>query len=179
MALNTSNLFYFTLVFSFIYAIYYVHWQSTTGVARRRLIAKYGCKPIQPTYEWNTLNRSIFGWQGFRERLAAYRDHRLLEYSCGRFRRHGNTIPRRTLTTNTISTIEPENLKTILATNFNDWSFSKWRKDAFVPLLGHGIFTTDGAAWRHSRELLRPNFNRNQVRILGVHNSSFGPNFES
>ncbi len=167
--LNTSTLFYFTLVFSLIYAVYCVHWQFTAGVARRRLIAKHGCRPIQPTYEWNTLNRSIFGWQGFRERLAAYRDHRLLEYYAERFRRHGNTIPWRVLNRYTIFTIEPENMKTSFATNFNDWSITKRRKDAFSSLLGHGILTTDGAAWRHSRELLRPNFSRNQVRLSPAH----------
>lgn len=31
------------------------------------------------------------------------------------------------------------------------------------PFLGEGIFTTDGAAWQHSREMLRPNFVRSQV----------------
>lgn len=39
---------------------------------------------------------------------------------------------------------------------------------AFTPLLGHGIFTTDGAAWKHSRELLRPNFARAQVADLNT-----------
>ncbi len=169
--LHTPTLFYFTLVSSFIYAIYWVHWQCTTGVARRRLIAKYGCKSIQPTYEWNTLNSSIFGWQAFREKLAANRDHRLLEYCCARFRRHGNTIPCKTLNRYTISTVEPENIKTMLAINFNDWSYTRQRKDALVPFLGYGIFTTDGAAWRHSRELLRPNFSRNQVRISLAHHA--------
>ena len=33
-------------------------------------------------------------------------------------------------------------------------------------MLGIGIFTTDGQEWHHSRELLRPNFNRSQVRDL-------------
>ena len=32
-----------------------------------------------------------------------------------------------------------------------------------TPLLGEGIFTTDGAAWQHSRDMLRPNFVRTQI----------------
>ena len=31
-----------------------------------------------------------------------------------------------------------------------------------------GIFTTDGAAWHHSREMLRPNFVRSQVGDLAT-----------
>ena len=34
----------------------------------------------------------------------------------------------------------------------------------FKPLLGAGIFTQDGAAWKHSRQLLRPQFASNRRR---------------
>lgn len=42
------------------------------------------------------------------------------------------------------------------------------RRQIFYPLLGDGIFTQDGAPWKHSRELLRPQFSRNQYRDLEV-----------
>ena len=38
------------------------------------------------------------------------------------------------------------------------------RSPTFHPLLGSGIFTQDGAAWRHSRQLLRPQFASNRVQ---------------
>jgi cytochrome P450 len=63
-------------------------------------------------------------------------------------------------------TIEPENIKTVLATNFKDFSLGKRRHDNFFPLLGDGIFTLDGAGWEHSRALLRPQFNRDQISDL-------------
>jgi hypothetical protein len=47
----------------------------------------------------------------------------------------------------------PENIKTILSTKFNDYSLGQKRKDTFIPVLGHGIFDTDGAAWERSRAL--------------------------
>jgi cytochrome P450 len=34
------------------------------------------------------------------------------------------------------------------------------RRDVFYPLLGDGIFTQEGTAWKHSRELLRKQFMR-------------------
>jgi cytochrome P450 len=38
------------------------------------------------------------------------------------------------------------------------------------PLLGRGIFVTDGAEWAHSRAVLRPNFVKDQVADLGMVN---------
>lgn len=65
-----------------------------------------------------------------------------------------------------IFTIEAENVKTVLATKFKDYELSLRRKKAFHTLLGVGIFTNDGANWKHSRELIRPNFVRDQVADL-------------
>lgn len=57
-------------------------------------------------------------------------------------------------------------MKTILATNFKDYSLGKRRAEAFIPVFGHGIFDTDGAAWERSRAMIRPNFTRSQVADL-------------
>ncbi|OTA88363.1 hypothetical protein M434DRAFT_80417 [Hypoxylon sp. CO27-5] len=38
------------------------------------------------------------------------------------------------------------------------------RAPTFRPVLGSGIFTEDGAAWRHSRNLLRPQFVSNRLQ---------------
>ncbi|EMD97755.1 hypothetical protein COCHEDRAFT_1085873, partial [Bipolaris maydis C5] len=38
------------------------------------------------------------------------------------------------------------------------------RPKHFAPLMGSGIFTQDGAAWRHSRALLRPQFTSNRYQ---------------
>jgi len=42
------------------------------------------------------------------------------------------------------------------------------RRNIFRPLLGDGIFTQDGAAWKHSRELLKPQFARSNYRDLDL-----------
>jgi cytochrome P450 len=59
-------------------------------------------------------------------------------------------------------TIDPENIKAVLATQFNDFSLGI-RHPQFAPLLGDGIFTLDGQGWKHSRSMLRPQFAREQV----------------
>jgi cytochrome P450 len=40
------------------------------------------------------------------------------------------------------------------------------RRPTFAPLLGDGIFTQDGAAWKHSRDMLRPLFSINRANIF-------------
>lgn len=37
-----------------------------------------------------------------------------------------------------------------------------------MPLLGNGIFTQDGEAWKHSRTILRPQFSRGKITDLGM-----------
>jgi cytochrome P450 len=54
--------------------------------------------------------------------------------------------------------LHPANVEALLSTNFRDYGFGA-RRSVFAPLLGSGgIFTQEGAAWRHSRELLRKQF---------------------
>lgn len=67
-----------------------------------------------------------------------------------------------------ISTIEPEIIKTILSTKFQDYSLGERRKEVFIPIFGHGIFSTDGASWERSRGMVRPNFTRQQVADLDM-----------
>ena len=61
--------------------------------------------------------------------------------------------------------LDPPNLETVLSTNFNDYGFGV-RDEVFAPLLGTGIHTQEGPAWKHSRELLRKQFSKAQYRNL-------------
>jgi cytochrome P450 len=64
-----------------------------------------------------------------------------------------------------IITVDPENVKSVLATNFKDYSLGI-RYNQLLPLLGNGIFTLSGEGWKHSRAMLRPQFTREQVSHL-------------
>lgn len=55
--------------------------------------------------------------------------------------------------------LHPRNVETLLSTNFEDYGFG-CRPGVFAPLFGNGISTQEGAAWKHSRELLRKQFVR-------------------
>ncbi|UKZ78272.1 hypothetical protein TrVFT333_006008 [Trichoderma virens FT-333] len=68
----------------------------------------------------------------------------------------------------TLVTTDPQNIQTILALKFKDFGLGVNRTENFEPLLGHGIFATNGKQWEHSRALLRPQFIRGQVSDLNL-----------
>ncbi|KAJ5594619.1 uncharacterized protein N7459_000827 [Penicillium hispanicum] len=109
----------------------------------------------------------FFGIPAFIRLGNAVREKRWIDYLADQFLIHGNTFTQQFLARTLISTIEPENVKAILATQFQDFCLGT-RHEQFYPLLGDGIFTLDGAGWSHARGLLRPQFTRDQVADLSM-----------
>ncbi|TVY33550.1 Cytochrome P450 [Lachnellula subtilissima] len=67
-----------------------------------------------------------------------------------------------------IVTRDPENAKAMFSTQSKNFEISPHRRDIWSPLLGDGIFTAQGEQWKHSRQLLRPQFSRNQISDLDL-----------
>ena len=65
-----------------------------------------------------------------------------------------------------IFTADPENIKAILTTQFNDYGKGERFHKEWEAFLGDGIFTTDGAQWHDARQLIRPMFVRERVGDL-------------
>jgi hypothetical protein len=107
---------------------------------------------------------AFFGIPAFLRLSKAVREKRWIDYLTDQFAVHGAYTFRQQFLTRTLTTtIEPENIKAVLATQFKDFCLGT-RHQQFDPLLGDGIFTLDGAGWSHARGLLRPQFTRDQVR---------------
>ncbi|KAK9247173.1 cytochrome P450 [Lipomyces tetrasporus] len=109
-----------------------------------------------------SVNTELFGLGRFLGLSRALRAHKLMEYMVDEYTKHGNTFGTTALGKHNPWTVEPENIKAMLATKFNDFGLGT-RYDAFLPLLGQGIFTLDNEGWAHSRAMLRPQFSRQQV----------------
>ncbi|KAK5170523.1 uncharacterized protein LTR77_005111 [Saxophila tyrrhenica] len=62
-----------------------------------------------------------------------------------------------------VDTADPENLEAMLSTQFKEFGLGA-RRPTFFPLLGEGIFTQDGVAWKASRDILRPQFMGNRAK---------------
>ncbi|OJJ84707.1 cytochrome P450 [Aspergillus glaucus CBS 516.65] len=107
----------------------------------------------------------FFGIPGFIRLTRAAKEKRWVDFIAEQYDNYGYTLGQRFLSRRLISTIEPENIKALLATQFGDFSLGTRHRE-FYPLLGDGIFTLDGAGWSHARGLLRPQFTRDQVADL-------------
>ncbi|KAL8837179.1 MAG: hypothetical protein Q9170_002641 [Blastenia crenularia] len=166
VSVNHPTFYHLLLSTLVCYVVYYAYWQLTTGARRRRIIKIHCCQPVKDNSELNSWKDSLFGWTQLPINNKARNERKLLEYSRGRFLRHGNTFHFKIAFTDIYFTAEPENVKAMLATDFKNWHLPDRRKASFSALFGKGIFTSDGAAWQHSRDLLRPNFARAQIADL-------------
>jgi cytochrome P450 len=137
----------------------YAYSELTTGAARRKLIKENGCKPLRrvPTKD------PFFGIDIVYNSAVELKKHNILQWQCDFINGLGFTtalVP--ILHKRHITTIEPKVVQTVLSLDFNSFGLGSAR-DGLKPFLGEGIFSTDGAAWQHSRNLLRPCFVRSQV----------------
>jgi len=99
------------------------------------------------------------------------RESRLMELFLFHFRQTGNTVEQCFIGTPAFDTIDPANLEALLSTKSKDFDFGR-RRDITFPMLGDGIFTQEGAAWKQSRELLRAPLQHKHYENLEVFKQS-------
>lgn len=122
----------------------YTYHYLTTGATHRRFIASKGCKPVRRWRNKDPVLGIDFLWDSYK----AIKEHRALEQTKGRFDILGVKTAKLSLFGMTfVSTLEPENLKCVLSTDFQSYSLGDNRKKLMRPVLGEGIFTTDGKEW--------------------------------
>ncbi|KZM22613.1 uncharacterized protein EKO05_0009710 [Ascochyta rabiei] len=136
----------------------------------RNAAARLGCEPAHQS--------KIFDFQGIRNvsrMIAADKQSRFPDYlkarvdtACAEEGKTITTFYQKVLGTRSAFTVDPKNIQAVLATQFKDFGLGERRNGNFSPLLGQGIFSTDGAEWQHARSLLRPQFAREQVSDLDL-----------
>ncbi|OAL31804.1 hypothetical protein AYO22_00674 [Fonsecaea multimorphosa] len=99
------------------------------------------------------------------EAFRMFEDKQILQWFVRVFTETGPTFEKTILGSKSIDTIEPENIESILSTNFSAYGLGD-RRGVFAPLLGDGIFTQESAQWKHSRDMLRPLFSLNRTNIF-------------
>ncbi|KAK8041781.1 cytochrome P450 52E1 [Apiospora rasikravindrae] len=126
-------------------------------------MAQHGCAPP------NRVRNDPAGIRYLLSTASAAKQNVLLQRRAQLLQEMGHTYSHQFFPewTMTISTDEPENIKAVLATRFDDWDIPYYRVQGFHPVLGyHSIFTVNGAEWQHARAMLRPAFVRNQLADL-------------
>ena len=140
------------VLLSLVGLICYIFVKKITAYLSGRAFSKaHGCEPIYQIPQ----SERIVGYGYFKEQMEAARNKTLLETTTKRYEEHGMTWSSTAMGRVFVNTIDPENIKAVLATNFNDFGLGH-RLHTFGPLLGRGIFTTDGAHWEHSRVYASP-----------------------
>ncbi|KAI0015256.1 cytochrome P450 alkane hydroxylase [Xylariomycetidae sp. FL0641] len=112
-------------------------------------------------------NQRPLGVDRLEQIFRAEAEMRLMELFLFHFRQTGYTAKQIFLLKPAYGTVDPANLEAIFSTNFSDWSFGPRREITF-PFFGDGIFTQEGSAWKHSRDILRPRLVYRQYEDLKI-----------
>lgn len=144
------------------------YWELSTGAHLRTLAKKHNALPAKMRQTPFTFGIG-FSWA----QIKAIKAHRLLPFMAHSFAElETHTRQYFILGTDWFFTQDPENVKTVLATNFSDWSIGQERIKEMSSYLGYGIFVNEGTAWKHSRDMLRPCFEKSLVantQLLELH----------
>ncbi|KAI9773513.1 MAG: hypothetical protein M1835_006145 [Candelina submexicana] len=150
--------------FTVVYLVQHYIRQFLEDRRFARFARDHGCE--EPTRAKSKLPWGI----DFVFKAVTFKGDFLDEIVAEQYREYGNTwsstglfgIP-------LINTIEPKNIQTVLATKFKDWELGELRNGPFIPFIGVGVISSDGAAWEHYRALVRPQFAREQISALEGH----------
>ncbi|UKZ78630.1 hypothetical protein TrVFT333_006376 [Trichoderma virens FT-333] len=149
-----------------VYCVFrFVSHRISRAKRQQEISRQYGCEPIHKKYPHKD---PFFGIDVFIRNIKAVTNHQFLETVTKRHDEVGETYQLNMLGTIGIMTRDEEIIKTVLSIRFKDYSLHDERKKALNPLLGNGIFSSDGSSWAHSRALLRPQFARSQLMDLSM-----------
>lgn len=126
--------------------------------------AARGCRPA-PTLR----SSNLLGTSRLKESIRATKEDRGPQYVISAMNDVGSdihTLRVPILDYELLVTRDPENVRAMLSSQSHDYDISAMRANAFMPLLGNGIFTGRGQQWKHSRALVRPQFQRDEITNL-------------
>ena len=149
----------------FVVSLFALCHRITIYKSHKRLFESNDCKPL-PKYPHV---RFVFGLDYVWHTIRAVKSQTFLSETRLLFKELGPCFSTHILATRAIHTIEPQDIKIILATSFQDYGISKRRKRAFRPYVGKSIFTADGSQWKHSRAFLQPSFFKRRLDVAIFH----------
>ncbi|KAI4234923.1 MAG: hypothetical protein L6R40_006591 [Gallowayella cf. fulva] len=145
-------------------AAYYIVNIAQKYQARNSLILQHNCKPPTKYPVWDP----FFGIDVVYNAIGAIKRKTFINEKISHYNTYGNTHSSRLTTYPVISTIEPENIKTVLSTHFKDFVIGSPRRRAFGPVIANSVLVADGVEWEHARAFLKPSFARSQVGDLAT-----------
>ncbi|KAL9107959.1 MAG: hypothetical protein Q9227_007174 [Pyrenula ochraceoflavens] len=127
-----------------------------------RATQQHGCKPAPRVQSTDRL----FGFDLFVSLAKADNAGRRSEAFRQLHEKYGRTFEMKALSGLQLQTSEPENIQAICTSAFENFGVGPMRGRIGMPFLDRGIFTEDGAYWRHARAMIRPTFSRAEIADL-------------
>ncbi|KAH0162660.1 cytochrome P450, partial [Aureobasidium melanogenum] len=157
------------LLFCGLCVLYFVTSTTLRKISSSRFKSFHGCldPPALPQRE------RIIGLDLLKAGAAAVKAKNSLECAVRRIESTANTFSNTIVGLNIITTVDPANIQSILAQKFGDYDLGG-RIHAWGPLVGKGVFTSDGSEWAHRRAIIRPNFTKQQTASLDMFERHFG-----
>ncbi|TVY12842.1 Cytochrome P450 monooxygenase lepH [Lachnellula arida] len=136
--------------------ILYRAWEARQ--ARRALVLQAGCKDVAyyPHEDW------LWGSDLVRRRQEAIKEGGLMRLYAKQFDTYGKTWEENFTGTRLINTMDKENIQHI-ATRLDDFGRAYSRRNIAWPFMGNSITSSDGAEWKHARNLINPTFSRAEL----------------
>lgn len=131
--------------------------------SRRHDLQVDDCQPINAHYPQKLLH---FGLDLIQGNIRDAQDGQYLERNRATFTELGNTWSSKLFGRTIIQTVDQDNIKTIFSTRASDWGLGDHRRVPFRTILGDGIFTLEGHAWKQSRAFTKPAFAKSQYTSL-------------
>ena len=125
--------------------VYYIVTSILSNRYHARRAQELGCQPA-----WERPYRLPLGIDLVKEVMSADKNNVVPNYFLDVY--NNKTGKRATWTQNMLGsygyvTSDPKNVQAVLATQFNDFEIGEMRRGNFFPMLGNGIFTSDGKSW--------------------------------
>jgi cytochrome P450 len=145
----------------------YILWSFASWFAEDHRIRSLGHRaPIRVSYvPW--------GLDMLYDGVNSALKHQAMGFWVRLFEKYGNpknpyTVEAGTGSRRIILTADPENIKAILATQFQDFGKGEMFNKDWHDFLGDSIFTTDGQKWHDSRQLIRPQFIKDRLSDIDI-----------
>ncbi|TLS21648.1 uncharacterized protein PpBr36_09592 [Pyricularia pennisetigena] len=159
-------------------ALGYLIWLIAASIRQEKIIKTHGGHAPKAGTSNNLLGNPFglrFAWDFYRHgRRDEYLKFTHLNFTqTGAGRANAYTFEVNLGGMRTIWTADPENIKAMLGSQFDDYGRGKAFQKRWHDLLGTSIFNVDGQTWHDSRQRLRPLFIRQRVSNLDSYERHF------
>ncbi|GJJ08887.1 hypothetical protein Clacol_003107 [Clathrus columnatus] len=155
-----------SLTWSFLYCIYPISVfvrGTIRGIRRKREMKELGAREFPSVHSNLPMGISIMY-----KSVQGFLHSQLGEIATAWQEQYGSTFSIEVLGDYSIVTFEPEHIKNMLSTNFDNFEKGPRFREMFRLVLGNGVFNADGDIWKFHRAMTRPFFVRDRVTDFDI-----------